>query len=130
MSKIDYDERIESLVVVNEAESLLVDNVCYKANSEYTSINSNLGEWFQQNSCASHFKISKHSNNPLSKNYLDNASIITYNVEAITTTSDAKSGSLDEVDDLTIENLIKDPETTLNQVIVSSIHSRATCVVL
>ena len=43
MSKIDYDERIESLVVFNEAESLLVDNVCYKSNSECTSINSNIG---------------------------------------------------------------------------------------
>ena len=76
---------IESLAAFNEDESLLVDNLCYKCNSASTPINSNLGDWFQYNSCESSFKMSTWSNNSLIKDYLDIASISTSNVEAITT---------------------------------------------
>ena len=74
--------------------------------------------------------MSTCSDNTLGKEYLDNKSIITSKVEAITTISYTRSSSLEEVDDILINNLIEETEIMLNEVIVRSIHDGGTWVVV
>ena len=71
------------------------------------SINSNIGELFQRNGFISRFKVLTLSTNPLSNYYLDDTSISTANVQAMTTFSDNRSDSIEEVDSLLMENSLR-----------------------
>ena len=63
------------------------------------------------------FKALKFHTNPLSNYYLDDTSIITANAEAMTTISDTRSDSFEEVDDLLMHNFIENLEAALDEVI-------------
>ena len=72
---------MEASVVISEVESSLINRIFHESHSECRSIHRDLGGLLHYDGCLSRFKMSVCSTNPLSKEYLEGASICTATTE-------------------------------------------------
>ena len=122
MSEIEDDKMMEVSAVISEAEASLIDRLYHESHSEYRSIHEDLGDLLHDDGCVSRFKMSVGSTNPMSKEYLDDASIGIALTEASTDVSDTED-SLKENNDL-IKQLIEQPDAVIDEVMASATHVR------
>ena len=122
MSEIEDDSTMEASAVISEAESSLINRRCNESHSEHRSIHGEIGDLLHEDGCLSRFKMSVGSTNPLSKEYLDDASIGTATTEASADVFDAED-SLKEKNDL-LENFFKEPDAVIEEVMASVTHVR------